>query len=351
MIEIDDNKENDLLSPVKTPTKLNPLSPNNDQLSTKKTIKQTLNRKRKLQNTRSPLITKNKTVALNKQISKCNCVSSQIIQFQLDLFKALNEYAKQRTQMSQMVCNLIQARSKVKENVTTNADQIQVQSMSSGCLICPDLCDETNLKMSDDYLISQLDSSLAILERIVDCKIQKESFISQERSLKKQFYESADLLAQLYGFFGLLAKRIQVFNLKIELLSLEFERNAEMASADFETIYVNGLLQLMKAYLNTNMCDEFAGLLLKEKVNPEFLKMNYDSDDALNSNKKNKNVKKPSKTSSISFQELENIEKSNKIMLSKPEAIIVFYLVISHYLILKHKVFSVFNIIIIITFI
>ena len=65
-----------------------------------------------------------------------------------------------------------------------------------------------------------------------------------------------------------------------------------MASADFETIYVNGLLQLMKAYLNTNMCDEFAGVLLKEKVNPDFLKMNYDSDDALNSNKKNKHQQK-----------------------------------------------------------
>lgn len=93
-----------------TPIRIEPLSPNNNQLesicTTKKNSKQTLNRRRKLQSTRSPMISKTGTPSCTKQ---CNCVSSLTLQFQLDLFKALNEYAKCRNKMAQYVSSLIQS--------------------------------------------------------------------------------------------------------------------------------------------------------------------------------------------------------------------------------------------------
>lgn len=354
----DDYKENDVivLSPPpklhKTPTKTTlstPLSPTNinEQAVTtaKKTGKQALIRKRKLQSTRSPLISKtNSPILTNTKHTKCDCVLSQILQFQLDLYKSLSEYAKFRSIMTQNVTNLIQSRSKVKENVTTNADQIQVQSMSSSCIICAELCDESSLKMSDDQILLLLDSSFIILERLSRDSASREQFITEDRSIKKQFYESVDLLAQLYGFFGLLTKRIQIFNFKLDLLSAEFEYAPEFAQVDFETTYTNCVLQLMKVYLNANMCDEFAQLLLKEKINVDNGKQPSEEDELSASNKKNaKNLKKPTvkhsvSPSGISFQELDTIDQNNKILLGKPENQIVYHLTIAHYFILKRKV-------------
>ena len=280
------------------------------------------------------MISKTAASSYSKQ---CNCVSSRALQFQLDLFKALSEYAKCRTKMAQYVGSLIQSRSKVKENVTTNADQIQMQSMSSSCLICPELCDENSLKLNEDHLLALLDSSLSILEKLANDKTQKENFTKQERSFKKQFFESIDLLAQLYGFFGFAKKRIEVFNLKIELLSIEFELNIEMALIDFESVYASVLLQLMKAYLNLSMCDEFVALLLSQKsINPDPFKMNIDLKEDLS-----KKLKKPSKTlNTILFSELDNIDKANRVLTNKTETLVVYNLVIAHYFILKHKVRS-----------
>ncbi len=296
-----------------------------------------MNRRRKLQSTRSPMISKTGTPSCTKQ---CNCVSSLTLQFQLDLFKALNEYAKCRNKMAQYVSSLIQSRSKVKENVTTNADQIQMQSMSSSCLICPELCDENTLNLNDDHLMAQLDSSLNLLEKLANDKTQKENFIKQERSFKKQFFESVDLLAQLYGFFGFAKKRIEVFHLKIELLNFEFELNIELALIDFESVYANVLLQLMKAYLNLSMCDEFVVLLFSKKlINPDPFKMNIEFNEDLN--KKLKNVK-PLKipNTQISYSDLDSIDRVNKVLTHKTETQVVYNLVIAHYFILKHKVNS-----------
>ena len=242
--------------------------------------------------------------------------------------------------MAHLVGNLIQSRTKVKENVTTNADQIQVQSMSSSCLICPDLCDENELKLNDDHLIALLDSSLNILEKLAIDTSQKENFAKQERSFKKQFFESIDLLAQLYGFFGLVKKRIDVFSLKIDLLNFEFEINLESALVDFESVYVNVTLQLMKAYLSLSMCDEFAFLLLSQKLNPDPLKANLsDLDENLGKKLKNTKPTKSTKASDlITYADLESIDKLNRILISKVETQVVYHLVIAHYFILRHKV-------------
>jgi hypothetical protein len=357
MVQINENKENKneiiILTPVKshitTPVKNIPLSPINGQNevagTAKKTGKQGLNRKRKLQSTKSPMISRNTnspSLSISKQV-KCKCVSSKIIQFQLDLFKALNSYAKYRSKMSQLVCSLVQSRSKAKENITTNADQIQVQSMSSSSLICPDLCDETSLKMNDDCMLEQLEVSFKILNDIYNDKFLKDDLIKQDRSFKKQFFESIDLLAQLYGFFGLLTKRIKVFNFKLEFLKLEFEHNTVVAFADFESLYSSCLLQLMKTYLNTNMCNEFVDLLLSDKVNKENAPAPTPITSTTNkSTKPESNAKKPSKLSR--FQDVDEIDKVNKILLAKPETLIYYNLLIAHYFVLKHKVRKVTNI-------
>ncbi len=215
----------------------------------------------------TPKIISNKINSHSLSISeqqrvKCKCISSKIIQFQLNLFNALNLYAKYRYKMSQ----LVKPRSKFKENIMTNSDQMHAASSSS--LIYPDLCDEKSLKMNDDCIIKLLEVTFKILDDIFNDKWLINDLIKQERSFKKQFYESIDLLAQLYGFFGLLNKRIRVFNFKLEFLKLEFtEHNTAAVFAHFESVYSSCLLQLMKIYLNSNMCDEFVDVLLSDKVN------------------------------------------------------------------------------------
>ena len=141
--------------------------------------------------------------------------------------------------------------SKETTNVTTNADQLQ--TVSSVNLICPEICDETEMKSDDSVLINKLDSCFANLEHLVSSTALKKSFIEEDRSLKKQFYESADLLAQMYGFFGMLMNRIRIFNIKLKLLNYDIQNSSSLATMDYESIYTSTLLHLMKAYLSSNM--------------------------------------------------------------------------------------------------
>ena len=337
--EIDENKENadgiiymDTLSPVTCmDTTLSPkltcpivLSPTNSQ----RKPKTQLNRRKKLQNTKSPLISRSYTTkkALNRP---CQCVSSKLVQFQIELYKMLSEYSRHRNKMSQCVGSLIQSRTKVKDtaNITTNADNLHLQTISSTNLICPEICDETGLKMDDSFLIKRLNDCADILECLSSSSASKQGFSAEEKTVKKQFYESVDLLAQLYGFFGILVDRIKVFNMKLELLSFELEHADHSMYSDFDTIYTQTLLCLLKAYLNANMYEEFESLVLDDKFRGA---RSSKQDEAAGKDKT-----PPLK---ISFQNIEMLSKRNKTIQAKPETLITFHLTLAHYLILKHQV-------------
>jgi len=71
-------------------------------------VKKGLGRRAKLQSIRSPLLSS------KKENHQCVCVTSKLIGFQLELYKMLAEYSKQRVKSAQYVSNLVQSRMKTK---------------------------------------------------------------------------------------------------------------------------------------------------------------------------------------------------------------------------------------------
>ena len=177
--------------------------------------------------------------------------------------------------------------------------------------------------MDDSILIQKLDECFVSLEYLVSSVAVKESFIKEEKFVKKQFYESTDLLAQLYGFFGILKSRIKVFNIKLELLNYDVEKGNIATNTDFDCIYTGTLLHLMKALLNANMFNEFIGLVFDNK----FRAVKTGSD----LSPSNAEIR-------ISYQNIEELNNYNKSISSKPDTLIAYHLALAHYFVLKHQV-------------
>ena len=131
------------------------------------------------------------------------------------------------------------------------------------------------------------------------------------------------MLAQLYGFFGLLTCRTKVFNIKLELLNYDVEKGTANAFIDFDCVYTSTLLHLMKAYLNANMFEDLIDLIFDNKF--KGIKSNPDDVNKL-------------KDTKISYQNIEDMNKHNKTISSKPETLIAYHLALAHYFILKHQV-------------
>ncbi len=159
------------------------------------------------------------------------------------------------------------------------------------------------------------------LEYLVSSMAVKEDFVKEDKSTKKQFYESADLLAQLYGLFGILTSRVKVFNIKLELLDYDLKNTP--ISSDYESIHTSTLIHLMKAYLNAKMFDEFLSFIFDEKFR------GFKSGD-----EPQKPANVPVK---VTYQDIENLNKLNKNISAKPESLVAYHLALAHYLILKHR--------------
>jgi len=179
------------------------------------------------------------------------------------------------------------------------------------------------MKSDDTILIDKLNNCMKNLEYLVSSMAVKEDFVKEDKSTKKQFYESADLLAQLYGFFGILTSRVKVFNMKLELLDYDLKNSPSSSSSDFESIHTTTLLHLMKAYLNASMFDEFLSLVFDEKFR------GFKSGD-----EPQKPANVPVK---VTYQDIENLSKLNKNISVKPESLVAYHLALAHYLILKHQ--------------
>lgn len=123
-IELDLNKENNdnennlslsPLSPSKTSLNdsINLISPDENISNRKDNVKKAanLNRHKRLQNTKSPMVKATKSSQL------CSCITTHLVKFQLDMYKMLAAYAKQRAKSGNYVSNLIQSRMKMKGKV------------------------------------------------------------------------------------------------------------------------------------------------------------------------------------------------------------------------------------------
>jgi hypothetical protein len=222
----------------------------------------------------------------------CDCAEYKMIQFQIDLFRFLCDYARVRQKMLNSVTNLIESRIKVKDttHILTNTDNLELQTTTNECLICKELIggdsngSEANATTTknDEYasLMQQLDNCMAIIDAILLKKKDHKAAFSSEvkhlaKPLLKQFYDSIDLLAQLYAFFGYLNKRCRVLACKLELMNfLLNEQQQPQAAArwtslsNFDSIYSSTVISLLKSFVRVNMCDNF------ELVNNQLLNLN-----------------------------------------------------------------------------
>jgi len=262
------------------------------------------------------------------------------------------------------VANLIQSRLKIREAtvVQTNADNLHLQSIATQFLICPELATETELNMNDSSLISQLDGCLFILESICNKKVISEKLKLLEKTLYKQFFDSIDLLAQLYGFFGVLTNKAKTLKFKLEMLCISDFEKINSLNSEGLVFYANTINNLMKSYLSAGMCEEFENLNREilistenqetknsadsKSITPKTLGnsvngVNLNKNSSLNANteanpSKRKSI--PNVTTDFSLEKSLVLLEKNKIISNKPETLISYYLSLTHYFILAHKV-------------
>ncbi|CAF0715451.1 unnamed protein product [Brachionus calyciflorus] len=321
--ETDENKENDDLKNILKNNKKRLSSPNSeviliDDLELSKSNKKLPKRQKRVIQTQSPMIIKNESsaspsvIVLDKKSSQvCGCTMSKILQFQISLYTCLCHYSSLRTKMLDAMKNLVDSRLKLKDkaNVLTNADNLYLQTPCTQSLICPEICDEFTVNVDDTELIKKLDSCLNILEEIN----KSHSLKKIDKTLEKQFYEFVDILAQFYGFLGLILNRSKCLSIKFDILSKHIDQSSQL-----ETIYSNTVINLMKSYLNTCQIDNME-CFLKKLFNPDQASQ--------------------TKTSIKSYDDLDlkQLYEKNSYLLNKPEFQVAYYLNLMHYLILKNK--------------
>lgn len=274
----------------------------------------------------------------------CDCLPSKIIAFQLNLFKMLCDYAQYRDKMRQYTGNLIQSRIKTKEisSITTNTDNLHLQTISTQCIICPEVGNENNLYMSDSELTNQLEFNLSSLENLVANVQVKECLSKIEKTLLKQFIESVELLAQLFGFFGFPSCKAKVLEYKLDILNCSFEKET---CQNKEILMSNTIISLMKSYLNAGMCNDF------DKLSKRLFSENgifvCDQKSPKQSLEKKKNARKKDVSDSVhqnqnfadlKLEEVLNLIETRKLFGNKSDLMVWFYLSLSHFYILKHKV-------------
>ena len=359
---------------------------------TNTTAKRVLPKRRRILNEQSPLLKSNKkptkqqpTIQQDSNTKKedtqtplsihadCDCLTSKIISFQLNLLNMLSTYSSFRKKMFNGLTNLIQSRMKIKDStqITTNADSLHLQTVASQYLICPELCDENSLYINDETLIKQLDICYSILESITYKKNLKELMLNLEKNLLKQFYESTDLLAQMYGFFGLVVNRVKTLRIKLNFLYLDYDH---LQQQNNDSIFSQTVINLMKALLNANMCDEY------DELNKKLLSsscMTINSTSSSNDSKMQtieekfrnlNNLNTPTRTNKTipiplsatiqksTIKKLDQTETNSKDLLNdddptksstaidkhkyignKPETLVAYYLTLTHYHILTRN--------------
>ncbi len=261
--------------------------------------------------------------------NKCRCVDYLTMKFLKALYVFLNKYALQREKMCSSLKNTTQSSNKY--------------------LLCTELYlnGVENVNKQSDFL-KQLEDVYEILKEINPDSV--DIFDIKFLSLKNQLFASIDLLTNLFGFFSSPLRKIDCLNLKLKFLSKgliitylitqidlsEFTKqpsascagistNLTSSSDTFLTMIANTILQLMKSYLNLH----------------QFKQLNN-----LNTFLTQKTIDQCVSDGDYNVQDPTLIEK-NKIFANakKKEFILTYYLMVSHYLILKKNFIDAVHII------
>ena len=267
--------------------------------------------------------------------ANCDCLQSKMLHFQIGMSDLLAEYAQCRNAMHTAFSNMVQMRLKVKDSSqalkTTNADSLYLQTAASHHLVCTDLCDESGLKLSDAPLVKRLHACYAVLESVARARDVRDAFVRLEKSVQKQFYELVDLVAQIYGFFGLLVGRVNTLQIKLLLVGYALDHESQhnpTVALNKDTIYSQTVVNLMKAMLNANMRDEFG------KLNASLVAATTATDEVVTTSRRKSTTKVATDSTSC---DLSAIEK-HKYFSPKPEMQVLYHLALTHYFILENRV-------------
>ena len=283
------------------------------------------------------LSSKTPTISTTRS-KKCQCVDYQILKFQLNLYKMLNEYADYREEMCKSIKSLISLRLKIKntENTQTNTDNLQhISSTQSSLkyLLCSEIHNNAEKNTyKQTHFLKLLEN---LYENLADIQIDVDLFHSKLISLRKQLYALIDLLAHLFGFFCVPIRKIDCLKLKFSILSKELNflpptnplaspaissvtgisTNLSSSNDTYLTIYTITILNLMKSYLNLHQFKQL------NELNAFLFQKTFD---------------KCASDGDYNNENLISIEK-HKLFTNKPELIVTYYLINAHYFLLKQN--------------
>ena len=185
----------------------------------------------------------------------CECLVSRALAFQLGLLKFVARYARIRSHMAKLVKGLVQTRIKMKESTQTltNADNLHLQPTQTCCLVCPELDSNADLDTVDVELAECAAALRRVHKQLSAADKEEVTKFFLDRTLKKQFYDSVDLLAQLFGFFGLVTSRAETLRLKLDMLNFDRAQLKQSPGANANTtlgvdvsLYTTTLIHLSK---------------------------------------------------------------------------------------------------------
>jgi hypothetical protein len=275
----------------------------------------------------------------------CDCLASKLVLFQLNVYYILNNYSKIRVKMFDIFKNLAYTRTKIKEQtqVLTNTDNLHLQPAKTSNLICPEFCDETGFHMDceKEMLTEDLMHCMKILRlnKSQLCSIVNDDHLDLttyqgDKALKKQFYDSVDLLAHFFGFLGHNTHRCEVLKLKFEMLCFEkskFKDQSQLTTNwSSNEHYSVTFIHLSKAYLSENKCDEF------EELSEIFFDESIKLEETKDAKRMRENVE----------ELFVDVFEPKKFLSNKAEIQLTYLISLAHYLVLKKKVSFKFYLII-----
>ena len=275
----------------------------------------------------------------SRPVKKCECVEYQILKFQLNLYKMLNDYAQHRDEICLSIKNLISLRLKLKvnENTLTNTDNlvhISTTQSSLKYLLCSEIHDNTSKSTDKQSHYLKLLENLYV--NLCEIRMDAEVFQIRLTTLRKQLYGLIDLLAHLFGFFCIPTRKIDCLKLKLNYLSQEINMasttstsppkvstalcivipsNPTSSNDTYLTLLAITTLNLMKCYLNLHQFKQLNDLNVF-LIDKSFDKCSIDGD-----------------YDSESF----SIIEKHKVFVNKPEFICTYYLINAHYFLLKQN--------------
>lgn len=266
-----------------------------------------------------------------------SCLLSRMINFMYKLYKFMFDYSRIRDETSRMMKSLTETRIRIKEGnhetsesddkqIKTNADRLSLQTTQTVCLIVPDWFKDDTRDLQVESNQTRLQELLKLLRLVYeeimdqDSSLDKHDSLFGDPTMKKQFYDSIDLYAQVCGFMGFLVNKAEALQMKFKILKVDesfMTRGEQQLDSTAAIQYGVTFINLCKALLNLSNCAKV------EKLFQQFLF----KDEHVTSGKLDSNL-------SDLIQRIDQ----NKILGFKEEMRVDFFILLAHFFALTRRV-------------